>query len=304
MTTTFNPADWANRPVATRQANKTQYYNYDSVVLRPIQGVWQLWDIKEVVDEKNGDAKYGYKKIAYDFIHIIPGAEAAMNASEDEQNKWRAKGHGKRLRIKVNPLCSPPRPNPTDPTKSLRSSSMYELHCILLNDGEPLSDEQLGRVSDSEALKWAAEYNKGQSADRQIAGVETARAYYAAFHLVDTLETLKASKPKVYATPGVVTSKATGEKFNVLDKVDALVPADAGVPDFRYFPRPTDPREAQDDPSVKCGVCASTIRGYENNKGEWVSNTQAATAATERYGQPMCGKCIAAHKRGGEALPF
>lgn len=293
----INPATLVRQPqAAASNAGSTRApgFDYKSVILKQRQGIWQLRGIKEVEDEKYGDPKYGFKKLEFLFVHVVPGAEAAMEGTVDEQNAWRAKGHGKLLSLTVNPVVSPPGKN-AKTGEATSPSNLYNILCVLLNDGEPLTDEQLGRGSDDAVKTWMKEYNSQVEPEHQLKDLPTARVYFEAFYRAEQLNKLAEEQPQVYATPVTKTS-ASGAKYNRLEKIDALVPPEQQAPKFEYYPIPVDPREAKDE-VILCADTGAKIRGYENRKGDWVTARQAADHAIEKYGRPLCAKRIYELKR-------
>lgn len=238
-------------------------FDYSKVILRAIQGQWWLHSIRDYKDEKFGEPRFGFMKVAYNFVKLVPGAENAK--TEAEQLKFRQMGHGKFLRIEVNPVCTAPGYN-KQKDEATKPSNMYLLHCVLLNDGEPLTPEQLGEADDATIKAWMAEYNKAAEAGdnatmaemsgmtvkdlveapevlrQAIPNVKTARMRYAAAVLAKQIAAIEAAHPQVYATPVVKTrlDKVTKKpvlgsdgkpiQYNKLYKADALVPEDAQFP--------------------------------------------------------------------------
>lgn len=266
-------------------------FDYSSVILRAVQGIWQLQAVLDHKDEEYGKPEYGYMKIRFRFVRLVPGAEKAV--TEEEQNRFRQMGHGKFLPLDVNPICSAP--GTLANGEASKASSLYNLLTVLLNDGEPLTDEQLGKADDATIRAWLVEYGKREGAPPvKTISLPMARAIYAGEKLLETLQALAERKPQVYATPQTKTSKRTGNKYNVLPKIDALVPPEAQVPGgWRPFERPRDEREADDDENLLCAQCGRRTRGYErrDNK-EWVGNRKAAESSIEQFGVVLCGVCI------------
>ncbi len=308
---------------------KRNGFDYNAVLLRPIQGIWQLHSIKDYKDERFGKPEYGFMKVRYVFVRIIEGADKAT--TEAEQTKFRQLGHGKFLSIEVNPVCTPPRLSAKGET--MKASGMYNLHCVLLNDGDPLTEEQLGEADDATVKSWVAVYNAASEAGDhakladisgmgvedflavpaevglrgKIEGAKYSRARYAAAILGRQIAAIEAAHPQVYATPDTKTSVEKpgrpSRKYNVLRKVDSLVPADAAIEGgYKPFAKPYDEREADDNPLITCADCGRPTRGYERRVDQvWVSNEQASATSIEKFGRVVCGSCFVAAKAAQEA---
>jgi hypothetical protein len=305
------------------KSEKPKGYDYSKVVLRPFQGIFWLKDIIDVKDEEYGDAKYGWMKVEYRFIYLVPGAEKAT--TKEEQDKFRSMGHGKMLSVKTNPICTAPFTK--DDGEGGKASGMYNLHRILLAQPQTMEDEmvldeltpeQMGEEPEDEIKAWVARYNKAVEAGDEATMAEmseltpkdfseaaellavkltkeTGKKRYAAAVLARTIKALEAEHPQVYATPATKTSKKTGNKYNILSVagVAGRVPADAEIKGgYQPYERPTDPREEGDDPNLTCAICGKHTRGYERRVDQkWVSNRDAAKTSIEKKGEVRCAAC-------------
>lgn len=254
-------------------------------VLRAGQYTFQLIKIEDFKDEKYGKPEYDYMKIRFLFVLLQPGAEDAD--TKEAQDRLRNKGHGKYFSLETHPICSPPGRN-RKTGESTKPSNLYELLRIMANGGEPLTPEQLGMDAETKKLPPAQ------------------RVQVAAERLNGMLIDLENAKTQVYGMLEVKVN-GRGEKYNRLSKVIDVVPEDERLADYKPFPRPVDPREADDDPDLNCENCGNHIRGYERRvDGEWVDNRTAAEQSRENYGEVLCGACIYKRKQEQETeeAPF
>jgi hypothetical protein len=281
------------RPSSAAQASKKAYYDYP-YIKRPTTGIFEIIKIEEKTDEKYGDEKYGFIKLNVLLRRVIPGWEKALD-SKAEQEVFLQKGHGQLFSVEFNPVFSPPGVNRTtgEPTKE---SSLYGFIKNVYFDGETPTPAQLGDEVSAEALHaWVAEYNKANP-DAKIEPSQ-AKPYYKAQIVSDILAKLVAEKRFVQASIEPKTS-AAGRQYNRVKTVIGSVAADEAPEHFQFYPAPVDPREENDDKDLNCAQCGSHIRGYERRvDGVWVSNTEAAEASEETYGEPLCGKCVWAAKQ-------
>lgn len=254
-------------------------------VLRPGQYTLQLIRIEDFKDEKYGKPEYDFMKIRFLFVLLQPGAEDAT--TKEAQDRLRQKGHGKYFSLEMHPICSPPGRN-RKTGESTKPSNLYELLRVMVNGGEPLTPEQLGLDAETKKLPAAQ------------------RVQVAAERLAAMLTDLEARKPQVF---GMLVQKVNtrGEKYNKLKEIVDVVPDDERLPDYKPFPRPVDPREEDDDPTIICESCGERVRGYERRvDGEWVDNRTAAEQSKENYGEVLCGACIYKRKQEMETeeAPF
>lgn len=257
-------------------------------VLRKRQGIWQLIKVEDITDEQFGDERYGFVKIQLTFVHLVPGAAEAT--TPEEQAKYRKMGHGKWCSIKCNPIVSPPGKN--NKGEATNPSTLYELFRVMLNGGEPLTDEQMGRADEATLKAYAKEHG--------ITDLAQAAVDYAADKMAEQLDALERARPQVYATPEIKI-KASGEQYNKLYAVDELVEAEHRLPDWKPFERPLDPREVgEHDPECACDRCGRVIRGYEARYGEragdWISQADVVERTIEEFGEKLCGKCVHAER--------
>jgi hypothetical protein len=291
------------------------YYDYSKVLLRPTQQVFQLTSLKSFVDDRFGNERYGNVKLRINFVLVLPGWQRA--STQAEQDALRLKGHAKPFSLEFNPVCSPPGIN-AKTKESTKPSGLYEFLRIVINDGDPLTDEQLGRdlvpargnpsKEQKEALsEWMALFNAALTSKEALAAFNETYPYglvanregvieetpvedladamvrYPAFRLAQMLNKLEQTKVQVYATPTVKVN-TRGEKYNKLTGVTSVVPDDERLETYRPFARPKDPREEADNPEVVCSVTGEAIRGWEGREG-WLTNEDWAAKQVEVLGE-------------------
>ena len=294
-----------------------KYFDYSKVVVsHRTQGIFQLMSFTQYEDRKYGKPEYAFLKIRANFVYVVPNWEKAIEGTKEQQDAMRLKGHGHPFSLEFNPVVSPAyqRKNPRDGSmETTKPSSLYEFLRIGVNDGEPLTDEQLGRdlvplrgqpnAQQKSALEgWMRDFNaalcdegvleefnakypyglvkdyRGNLNEAPIESLEEAMVRYPGFRLAQMLNMLEKTKAQFYATP-VQKIRADGSKYVKLAGVTSLVPPEERLPTYFPYPRPKDPREEADDPSVVCSVTGERIRGWEGKEG-WVTN--AAWAAKQR----------------------
>jgi hypothetical protein len=277
-------------PVAQRQSAAPSRPRFQYPLLRAGQYQFQLLSITDYVDERFGKDAYGKVRLRFRFVLLVPGADAVINGTKAEQEAMMLKHHGRFYDVEVHPVCSPATRKRDDSIQ--QASNLYLLLSILVNDGEDLRPEQYGQNASEATLKAFAAENGISLAEAKVA--------YPGHVLAELLNNVEASKPQVFATLAQKVN-GKGEKVNKIKEVVSLVQEDDRLPDYVPFSMPRDPREASDDPDLHCEECGRQLRGYErSNDKVWVSNTEAAAQSAERYGKPMCGKCIKAAKTAAD----
>lgn len=243
-------------------------------------GCEQIKDVKYEDRHKPDSEQEKVDKISFKFRVLLPKADAALEKIEtlegsarekalaDYEEKYLNKGHGRWAWCNVNvpPFIGPPAPNG-------KESKLYASLCALLNDGKPLS---LAEIKGFKTKVNALE-NKNDDGTDIVPPAEFVR-------------------PQVH-----IYIKQTKTGRNYVSQIIGIVPEEDRLPAFRYLERPADPRTANDDPDLNCEDCGNHISGYERRMGEhagsWVSNTEAAQHANEKYGKTLCGKCISQVKQ-------
>ena len=263
---------------SNRGSNRARY-EYP-LVKRPTQVTAQLIKTDLVKDENYGDERYGFMKIRLTYVILVPGAEDASTA--EEQERFRQQQHGRWFSREHSPIVSPPGKNAKGVTQA---SNLYNELCVLLNDGDPLTDAQLRKLSQSELKKWMADYNEGKPAEERISDLYEAQVYHSMETMALLLEEVERRKPQVTALIGVKAKKTDlSQKYNRLESILSLVPEDERLPDWKPFERPYDPREENDNPLVFCSVSGERLRGWEGNEG-WMSNEEWAEKQVEKLGE-------------------
>ena len=309
-------------------------FDYSKVLLPPREGRIQVVSVETVIDQRYGKPRYNYRKVRLNTVWIVPGWEKAIRGTKEEQDAFRMKGHGKFFTLEYNPVCSAPGVNARG--EATQESGLYTLFRIAFNDGEPLTDQQMGRdLNDEQLAEWAALYNRAMAGEEgalkryaelypyasvprlkkdefdeegesPISGIEDARVRYAAFRVAEMLNAIAYKKMQFFAIPETKLRVKDdpkgrykkGDKYNRIASITAVVPDDERLPDYEPYPRPRDPREDADDPDITCDECGERLRGYARSvDGKWVTNTQAAEESEERYGKVLCGRCIKQRKR-------
>lgn len=304
------------------QRGGRQFYDYSKVtVSHRTQGIFQLTSVKSYEDREYGNPAYGFLKLRVNFVYVVPGWEAAIDGTAEEQEKFRLKGHGKPFSLDFNPVVSPAgqRKNPkTGKMEAAKPSNLYEFLRIALNDGDPLTEEQMGRdlvphtgqpnATQKAALTtWMNAFNaaldsaeafdafnesypyglvrdyEGNINEEPIGSLAEAIVRYPAFRLAQMLNKLEKTKAQFYATPVQKLSKS-GEKYVKLTGVTAIVPDDERLETYRPYPRPRDPREEADNPEVRCTITGEALRGWEGKDG-WVTNEKWAEMQAELFGE-------------------
>lgn len=297
-----NVAKLAGRPKAPVAASKnTGFYTYP--VLPARQKVWQVKGWRQFYDPNFGKDTLGFMRVGIKCVCLVEGADEANSASEAEQNVFRAKGHGMHLDLEVHPVISPPGFNKAKNTK-LSASGLYTLISTVFYDGEEIPLADIGRLTPAELKSWmdenaaqvdawVAEYRESLEEGEELpARAEIARLMLPASKMVGFLDRMVAEKVQVLAKPEVKTRTndsrdgrfKAGDKYNRLSRVDERVSDRERLPDYRPFQKPADPREVNDNPLVLCSVTGEQIRGWENSKGEWVSNNDWADLQIEKLG--------------------
>lgn len=352
-----NTAAFKRNAQQSEGAPRRQFFDYSGVVIsHRTQGIFQLTSFRQFEDKQYGKPEYGFIKIRANFVYVLPGWEKALDGTKEQQDAMRLKGHGHPFSLEFNPVVSPAgqRKNAkTGKMEATKPSGLYEFLRIGVNDGDPLTDEQLGRdlvplrgqpnAEQKKGLEaWMSAFNaaltdeaaltafneqypyglvkdyEGNLNEAPIESLAEAMVRYPAFRLAQMLNMLERTKAQFYATP-VQKVRADGTKYVKLTGVTAIVPQDERLETYRPYPRPKDPREAADDPSVVCSVTGEVIRGWEGKEG-WMTNAEWAAKQAEvlgegfrlehngeTYAPPFSPRFYAMAReqaRGGEEAPF
>ncbi len=308
MTTgsTFNPRAFVgSRKNTDDKPKRRRGFDYSKVLLPKVQIPFQITDVLEVEDKTYGKPQDNFLKIQFVIIGIVPGAENATTKAE--QDAFCARGHGIRRSVEVRPACTPPgrrKNKETGKYETLNPSGLYVALCELINNGEPLTDEQMGLLSDAELKAFMAKWN-AENPDDKVSDLREAQDLHSSIVVGQHLERIKAEKPFVYVTPAIKTKvnergqaikdQETGKpiQYNRFPKIDALIPPELvealGLVPYRPYP---DPRTLG-EPTILCERCETReLHGYENYEGTWVTQDEAIAHAVENYGGKFCGLCI------------
>lgn len=278
-----------------KPASGRTYYEYP--VLRAGMYRFEVVSITDLESKKKGRAEYGNKVIRVKARLLVAGAENATTAAEIDA--FKRKNHGRIFHLDVQPVVSPPGRNAKGVTNA---STLYEIIRVLCNDGEALTDWQLGRDAETAALPHAQ------------------RLYQAGSRTSAMLQELVDTKVQF---DGMVTQFVfdDGHKDNFLREIVSRIPDEEKYPAYQPFERPRDPREDEDDISVECSITGLPLRGWEGKEG-WVTNTEWAVMQRDFFGDWMYRKGMDSYaapfgpqhyrdakaafvrERNGEDLPF